>query len=124
MTEGWAYTGGPPASGSLATISLVEGRSFCVSGPSGDIGTAGGHGLVVKDTRFLDHLELRVDGEPLEPLTVEHIGPHAAVFVRAVGPGPGSPTAPCSWCGAATSATGWSRTSRSRTSAVGRRTSP
>ncbi|GAA2479122.1 amylo-alpha-1,6-glucosidase [Terrabacter carboxydivorans] len=89
MTEGWAFTGGPPASGSLATVSLVEGRCFCVSGPSGDIGTAGGHGLVVRDTRFLDHLELRVDGEPLEPLTVEHIGPHAATFVTRRRPRPG-----------------------------------
>ncbi|GAA2742489.1 glycogen debranching N-terminal domain-containing protein [Terrabacter aerolatus] len=89
MTEGWAYTGGPPASGSVATVAVVEGRSFCVSGPSGDIGTSGGHGLVVKDTRFLDHLELRVDGEPLEPLTVEHIGPHAATFVTRRRPRPG-----------------------------------
>ncbi|GGN02886.1 amylo-alpha-1,6-glucosidase [Terrabacter tumescens] len=81
MTEGWAFTGGPPVSGAVSTVSLVEGRCFCMSGPSGDIGTAGGHGLVVKDTRFLNHLELRVDGEPLEPLTVEPIGPHAATFV-------------------------------------------
>jgi len=89
MTEGWAFTGGPPVSGSMATVSLVEGRCFCMSGPSGDIGTPGGHGLVVKDTRFLDHLELRVDGEPLEPLTVEPIGPHAATFVTRRRPRPG-----------------------------------
>jgi glycogen debranching enzyme len=89
MTEGWAFTGGPPASNSIATVSLVEGRCFCVSGPSGDIGTAGGHGLVVRDTRFLDHLELRVDGEPLEALTVEQIGPHAATFVTRPRPRPG-----------------------------------
>ncbi len=89
MTEGWAFTGGPPASGSTAAVSLVEGRCFCVSGPSGDIGASGGHGLVVKDTRFLDHLELRVDGEPLEPLTVEPIGPHAATFVTRRRPRPG-----------------------------------
>jgi len=73
----------------MSTVSLVEGRCFCVSGPSGDIGAAGGHGLVVKDTRFLDHLELRVDGETTEPLTVEHIGPHAATFVTRRRPRPG-----------------------------------
>ena len=54
MTEGWAFTGGPPTTPSMSTVSLVEGRCFCVSEPSGDIGAAGGHGLVVKDTRFLD----------------------------------------------------------------------
>lgn len=89
MTEGWAFTGGPPTTPSMSTVSLVEGRSFCVSEPSGDIGAAGGHGLVVKDTRFLDHLELRVDGEPLESLTVEHTGPHAATFVTRRRPRPG-----------------------------------
>src|SRR6478752_5757644 len=89
MTEGWAFTGGPPTTPSMSTVSLVEGRSFCVSGPSGDIGAAGGHGLVVKYTRFLDHLELRVDGEPLEPLTVEPISPHAATFVTRRRPRPG-----------------------------------
>ena len=89
MTEGWAFTGGPPTTPSMSTVSLVEGRCFCVSEPSGDIGAAGGHGLVVKDTRFLDHLELRVDGEPLESLTVEHTGPHAATFVTRRRPRPG-----------------------------------
>ena len=89
MTEGWAFTGGPPTTPSMSTVSLVEGRCFCVSEPSGDIGAAGGHGLVVKDTRFLDHLELHVDGEPLESLTVEHTGPHAATFVTRRRPRPG-----------------------------------
>ena len=81
MSEGWAFTGGPPSAGIVSPVSLVEGRSFCVSGSSGDIGTGAGQGLVVKDTRFLDHLELRVDGESLEPLTVQSLGPHAATFV-------------------------------------------
>lgn len=81
MSEGWAFTGGPPSSSNVSQVSLVQGRSFCVSDSSGDIGSGTGHGLVVKDTRFLDHLELRVDGESLEALTVQPLGPHAATFV-------------------------------------------
>ncbi|MEW1955214.1 glycogen debranching N-terminal domain-containing protein [Terrabacter sp. NPDC080008] len=81
MTEGWAFTGGPPSSGNVSQVSLVQGRSFCVSDSSGDIGAGSSHGLVVKDTRFLDHFELRIDGESLEPLTVQPLGPHAATFV-------------------------------------------
>ncbi|GAA1987926.1 glycogen debranching N-terminal domain-containing protein [Terrabacter lapilli] len=81
MSEGWAFTGGPPSSSNVSQVSLVEGRSFCVSDSSGDIGAGSSHGLVVRDTRFLDHFELRVDGESLESLTVQPLGPHAATFV-------------------------------------------
>ena len=47
----------------------------------GDLGGAATHGLIVQDTRFVEHLVLSVDGDRLEPLGVEPIGPHAATFV-------------------------------------------
>ena len=59
----------------------MEGRSFCVSDRVGDLGGAATHGLIVQDTRFVEHLVLTVDGDRLEPLGVEPIGPHAATFV-------------------------------------------
>jgi glycogen debranching enzyme len=81
MGEGWAFTGGPPNASVGADITLVEGRSFCVSDRVGDLGGAATHGLIVQDTRFVEHLVLTVDGDRLEPLGVEPIGPHAATFV-------------------------------------------
>ena len=81
MGEGWAFTGGPPNASVGADITLVEGRSFCVSDRVGDLGSATTHGLIVQDTRFVEHLVLSVDGDRLEPLGVEPIGPHAATFV-------------------------------------------
>ena len=62
-------------------MTLVEGRSFCVSDRVGDLEASATHGLIVQDTRFVDHLVLRVDGDRLESLGVEPIGPHAATFV-------------------------------------------
>jgi glycogen debranching enzyme len=81
MAEGWAFTGGPPNATAGADVTLVEGRSFCVSDRVGDLGGAATHGLIVQDTRFVEHLVLTVDGDRLEPLGVEPIGPHAATFV-------------------------------------------
>ena len=81
MAQGWAFTGGPPNAAAGADVTLVEGRSFCVSDRVGDLGGAATHGLIVQDTRFVEHLVLTVDGDRLEPLGVEPIGPHAATFV-------------------------------------------
>ena len=68
MGEGWAFTGGPPNASAGADVTLVEGRSFCVSDRVGDLGGAATHGLIVQDTRFVEHLVLTVDGDRLEPL--------------------------------------------------------
>jgi glycogen debranching enzyme len=80
MAEAWSFTGGPPTA-TGADVTLVEGRSFCVSDRVGDLGGAATHGLIVQDTRFVDHLVLRLDGDRLEPLGVEPLGPHAATFI-------------------------------------------
>jgi glycogen debranching enzyme len=74
-------------------VMLVEGASFCLSGPDGDIdpgrtGTAGG--LFVADRRLLSTFVLRVNGQV--PQVVDHhlADPAAAVFVtRARGASPG-----------------------------------
>ena len=52
-------------------VALVEGTSFCISTPGGDMVPELPHGLFVLDTRVISGWELRVDGQPLEPLTVE-----------------------------------------------------
>ena len=85
-----------PAPGTLVT--LVEGASFCVSGPDGDVdaGRSGGAGgLYIGDRRLLSSCVLRVNGHP--PAPVGHVvdDPAAATFVSraapaggAAGPGP------------------------------------
>jgi len=68
-------------SGPSGTVTLVEGRSFCLSEPSGDITPGTAQGLFVLDTRAMSRWELRVNGDRLEGLSVEAHEPYAATFV-------------------------------------------
>ena len=82
MTTGWAYSGPsplPPAP--TGAITLIEGVTFCICEQTGDITPGGQQGLFSRDTRFLSRLELDVDGQRLEPLTVNYPAPYAAEFV-------------------------------------------
>ncbi|HEX6425858.1 MAG TPA: glycogen debranching N-terminal domain-containing protein [Acidimicrobiales bacterium] len=75
----------PP--GSLVT--LVEGGSFCISDPSGDIfdrSSAGATGLFVADRRVLSRFVLTVDGHPLAPVDRHVTDPAAATFVGQAAP--------------------------------------
>ena len=59
---------------------LVEGTTFVVSGPGGDIeGTD--QGLFVRDARVISRWSLRVDGKPVSPLGGFRAEPFAGVFV-------------------------------------------
>lgn len=69
-----------PTTGPLGEVLCVRGESFVVSGPSGDILRGGDHGVYVRDTRFLDRLELLVDGHPPRPLTATNTGSWSATF--------------------------------------------
>ena len=60
---------------------MVEGQTFCLSGRAGDFLPDRPHGLFVLDTRVLSRWELRIDGRPLEPLTVTFEAPFEASFV-------------------------------------------
>jgi hypothetical protein len=42
-------------------VTLVEGWSFCVCTPGGDLNAAGPHGVFFRDTRILSRWDLRVD---------------------------------------------------------------
>jgi glycogen debranching enzyme len=61
-------------------VTLVEGTSFCVSAASGDL-TGGSDGVFVRDTRVLSRFDLRVDGEPPEPLAALTPDPYRATFL-------------------------------------------
>ncbi|HLZ38126.1 MAG TPA: glycogen debranching N-terminal domain-containing protein [Mycobacteriales bacterium] len=90
MTEPWTFGGESVSLGrATGTVILVEETSFCLSGRSGDIHRGTPHGLFFLDTRLLSRLELSVNGEPPEPLTVSVPLPFAATFVGRVTPRPG-----------------------------------
>jgi glycogen debranching enzyme len=66
------------------TVTLVEGSSFCISLPNGDIHPEHPHGLFVRDTRILSGWSLAANDQPLEPLVAETKEPYRALFVGRV----------------------------------------
>ncbi|GIU97679.1 MAG: amylo-alpha-1,6-glucosidase [Actinomycetota bacterium] len=63
-----------------ATVTLVEGASFTICGPSGDIGGSSVEGVFVGDTRICSRFELAIDGEPVEALSLATRSPWSACF--------------------------------------------
>ncbi|HEX7201991.1 MAG TPA: glycogen debranching N-terminal domain-containing protein, partial [Arthrobacter sp.] len=72
---------GPVGAG---TITLVEGTSFCISLPNGDIHPEYPHGVFFQDTRILSRWSLTVNGQALEPLAAETKEPYRALFAGRV----------------------------------------
>jgi hypothetical protein len=84
-----------PPPGSVVT--LIEGGSFCVSGPAGDISASeagAGHGLYVADRRLLSRLVMTVNGQRLEPVDHHRDDPAAATFVGRLPQGAGAGIGP------------------------------
>ena len=80
---GWnAETAAGPLGTGAAT--LVEGSSFRISSPSGDIEPGYPHGVFVQDTRILSEWHLTINGQSLEPLASEVKEPYRAIFVGRV----------------------------------------
>jgi glycogen debranching enzyme len=87
MTEPWSSGELPPGMGAACSpVTLIEGSTFCISEPSGDIVPDRSHGLFVRDTRMLSRWELRVDGIEPQPLSVQHAEPYAATFLGRMPP--------------------------------------
>jgi glycogen debranching enzyme len=86
MAGGWTFSG-QPARLSGGTVTLVEGTSFCLSEPGGDITPGSPQGLFFRDTRILSGWRLRLDDRPAEPLAVMRREPYRATFLgRALPP--------------------------------------
>ena len=90
MTEAWAYGGGPSATGTGGSVTLIEGTTFCISGRSGDLRSGTPQGLFFRDTRFLSVFNLTVDEQSLEPLATHLLTPYAATFIARRPPRPGT----------------------------------
>jgi glycogen debranching enzyme len=79
-TERWAF-GGESAPVPAATVTLVDGASFAICDPGGDIHPGGVQGLFVGDTRVCSRLAVTIDGYPVEALTTTTRAPSASSFV-------------------------------------------
>ncbi|MGE5292386.1 MAG: glycogen debranching N-terminal domain-containing protein [Micromonosporaceae bacterium] len=90
MAGGWTFSGEPVRVGGGA-VTLVEGSSFCLSDPGGDIEPGAAQGLFFRDTRILSGWRLRLDSEPVEPLTVLRHEPYRATFLGRAMPGRAAP---------------------------------
>lgn len=87
-TDTLANTAGPGA------VTIVEGTSFCVSGPNGDLSPDLPHGAFFRDTRVVSRLTLLIDGSPVEPLSSLSPEPFRAVFIGRAGHLPGRADTP------------------------------
>ena len=83
-----ANTAGPGA------VTIVEGTSFCVSGPNGDMVPALPHGAFYRDTRVVSRMTLLVDDAPVEPLSSITPHPYRVVMVGRAGHVPGRADTP------------------------------
>ncbi|HEY5018200.1 MAG TPA: glycogen debranching N-terminal domain-containing protein, partial [Streptosporangiaceae bacterium] len=86
MTGPWATGEAPQGRGACSPATLIEGSSFCISEPGGDILPGRPQGLFVRDTRVLSRWELTVDGKEPQPLSVQHTEPYAATFIGRLPP--------------------------------------
>ena len=82
MTGPWSAGQEPVSQGMPGgTVTLVEGSTFCISEPGGDIAHGQPHGLFVRDMRVLSRWALAINGRTPKPLTVQQSEPYAATFV-------------------------------------------
>lgn len=86
MTEPWSSGDLPPGQGACSPVTLIEGSTFCISEPGGDIVPDRSQGLFVRDTRMLSRWELTVDGIEPQPLSVQRAEPFAASFLGRMPP--------------------------------------
>lgn len=86
-TKSWSAGVQPGLGGVSATgVTLVEGTSFAISSPSGDIVPGDAEGLFYRDTRYLSGWRLAIDDRPIESLSVVSHDPFAATFLGRVQP--------------------------------------
>jgi glycogen debranching enzyme len=86
MSGPWASGETPQGLGACGPATLIEGSSFCISDPGGDIMPGHPQGLFVRDTRVLSRWELTVDGKEPQSLATQHGEPYAATFLARVSP--------------------------------------
>lgn len=88
MGEVWTFSGAPATTmGALTSLTtLLEGTTFCICEPSGDIRQGAAQGLFVRDTRLISRFELSVNGHVPEPLVPQGREPFARTFLSRMPP--------------------------------------
>ena len=89
MSQPWTSTTSAWLDDGLGLVTLVEGSTFGISLPSGDMLGGFPHGLFHRDTRFLSTMRLRINGEWPEPLSARAVYPFSASMVLRAPPAPG-----------------------------------
>ena len=85
-----AWTNAPAFEpGNSTPVTLIEGATFCICGPGGEIRRDRAEGLFVRDTRILSEWRLTLDGLSTQQLSVQSADPFSATFVARVPPHPG-----------------------------------
>ncbi|MHB1583205.1 MAG: amylo-alpha-1,6-glucosidase [Acidimicrobiales bacterium] len=89
MSNPWTFAGEPATSLQGGSVTLVEGTSFSIASPGGDIEPGAIDGLFFEDTRFVSTWRIRLDEEMPQVLAVIPRHPFAATFVARGRPNPG-----------------------------------
>jgi glycogen debranching enzyme len=84
-----AFQNPPVVGGGAATITLIEGSSFCISDANANMDARAVQGLFVQDTRVISRWRLRINGADVLPVTVHRSDPFAASFIGRVAPADG-----------------------------------
>ncbi|MBO0824197.1 MAG: amylo-alpha-1,6-glucosidase [Actinobacteria bacterium] len=89
MSDPWSSGDLPPGQAACSPVTLIEGSTFCISEPGGDVVPDRSQGLFVRDTRMLSRWELTVDGIEPQPLSVQQSEPYGASFLGRMPPAAG-----------------------------------
>jgi glycogen debranching enzyme len=88
MGQVWTFNGAPASTtGTLTSlVTLLEGTTFCICEPSGDVRPGAAQGLFVRDTRLISRLELSINGHVPQPLAPQSREPFACTFLSRMPP--------------------------------------
>jgi len=91
MTSSTPFNAGEPVSLTAGrdVVTMVEGTTFCICTATGDMEIGRPQGLFFRDTRIVSGWQLRLDGQPAQPLSIVDGEGFTARFVLRRPPAPG-----------------------------------
>ncbi|WP_212832106.1 glycogen debranching N-terminal domain-containing protein [Catellatospora sp. TT07R-123] len=89
MTNPAPLNASEPVPHGQGEVTIVEGTTFSICAPNGDMNPGAAQGLFFRDTRIVSCWQLRLDGQPPQPLQVVDRDAFAARFMLRRPPAPG-----------------------------------
>jgi len=88
MGQVWTFNGASVTTAGALTslVTLLEGTTFCICEPSGDVRPGAAQGLFVRDTRLISRFELSISGHVPQPLAPQSREPFACTFLSRMPP--------------------------------------